>query len=104
MEDPNNLDAVVGVAMSLPTELAIPLLKGGEAKGNFHYACDSSCSAINCNKGREHLKRILQPDCFETGSRDCGHFWGLLETRPYMRLLATLVRSYIHDKQWDKAA
>ncbi|KAJ7702198.1 hypothetical protein B0H17DRAFT_1327178 [Mycena rosella] len=33
----------------------------------------------------------------------CPRFWGILETRPYMRLLGTLVRAYVNAKRWDEA-
>lgn len=32
-----------------------------------------------------------------------GHFWGLMETRPYMQALASLAQAYADNKQRDKA-
>ncbi|KAJ7666776.1 hypothetical protein DFH06DRAFT_251173 [Mycena polygramma] len=86
MEDPNNLDACSTVGLLLPQDTAIEFLKKAEVKG------------------REHLQRILSPDCFElTCEYGAPRFWGILETRPYMRLLGTLVRAYVNAKRWDDA-
>ncbi|KAJ6530223.1 hypothetical protein B0H19DRAFT_1192530 [Mycena capillaripes] len=86
MEDPNNLDACSAIAMTLPQDTAIDFLKQAELKG------------------RENLQRVLSPDCFEvTCQYGAPKFWGILETRPYMRLLATLVRAYVNAKRWDDA-
>ncbi|KAJ6545081.1 hypothetical protein DFH09DRAFT_659271 [Mycena vulgaris] len=86
MEDPNNLDACSSIAMMLPQEAAIEFLKQGELKG------------------RAHLHRVLSPDCFElTCEYGAPRFWGILETRPYMRLLGTLARAYVNEKRWDEA-
>jgi hypothetical protein len=86
IEDQANLDACVAVALALPEDSAIPLLKGAELKG------------------RAYLKRVVAPDCFELGCEyGAPNFWGILQTRPYMRLLGTLVRVYVNAKRWADA-
>ncbi|KAJ7153106.1 hypothetical protein C8R43DRAFT_885952 [Mycena crocata] len=86
MEDPHNLDACNSVSMMLPQDQAIDFLKSAELKG------------------RAHLQRILSPDCFELTCRyGAPKFWGILETRPYMRLLGTLVRAFVNAKRWEEA-
>ncbi|KAF7290758.1 Aldo/keto reductase [Mycena indigotica] len=86
MEDVNNLDACVAAALSMPTDEGIRFLQSAEVKG------------------RQSLQRILSPDCFETGCEyGAGKFWGIVQTRPYMRLLGTLVRTYVHAARWDDA-
>ncbi|KAJ7328713.1 hypothetical protein DFH08DRAFT_916603 [Mycena albidolilacea] len=86
MEDPNNLDASSSVALMLPQDLAIEFLQKAELNG------------------RRHLHSVLGPDCFElTSEYGAPHFWGILETRPYMRLLGTLVRSYVDAGRWNEA-
>lgn len=45
-------------------------------------------------------KRVLGAQAFED---DVGHFWGLLETRPYMRALAQLAELTLLDGEIDEA-
>ncbi|KAJ6530227.1 hypothetical protein B0H19DRAFT_1328299 [Mycena capillaripes] len=57
-------------------------------------------------KGRTILERVVGPDCFELGDEDSygvPHFWGIHETRPYMRVLSSLVRTYVKEKRWEEA-
>ena len=54
--------------------------------------------------GRRYLKKDLGPNCFDDGSEEVGHFWGILETRPYMRVLQALVRIHVDNKQHGKSA
>ncbi|KAJ7136115.1 hypothetical protein C8R44DRAFT_769721 [Mycena epipterygia] len=85
-DDPNNLDACTAISMMLPEDTAIDFLKNTELKG------------------RAHLQRVLSPDCFElTCEYGAPSFWGILQTRPYMRLLGTLVRAYVNAKRWEEA-
>ncbi|KAK7052556.1 hypothetical protein R3P38DRAFT_2861009 [Favolaschia claudopus] len=85
-QDPNNLDACASFALGFPPDVAIEFLKQAELKG------------------RQNLRSILSPDCFElTTKYGAPHFWGILETRPYMRLLGTLVRCYVNTKKWEEA-
>ncbi|KAJ6613951.1 hypothetical protein B0H10DRAFT_1951098 [Mycena sp. CBHHK59/15] len=84
MEDPNNLDACNSVSMMLPPNMVIEFLKNTELKGHAH------------------LQRVLGPDCFElTCEYGAPNFWGILETRPYMRLLGTLPADALYfTQQW----
>jgi len=50
------------------------------------------------------VKKRLGDDCFDDDGDCVGHFWGLLETRPYMRVLQALVRLYFEDEQYEKSA
>ncbi|GBE79251.1 hypothetical protein SCP_0204480 [Sparassis crispa] len=87
MEDGNNLDAAVQMAFLMPNlNVSVKVLEGAE------------------EHGRKHLQRSLGPKCFEDGSDHVGNFWGILETRPYMRVLQALVRLYFENKQFDKSA
>lgn len=43
--------------------------------------------------------KTLGDDCFDDGSDTVGHFWGVLETRPYMRVQQALVRIYFEEKK-----
>ncbi|KAJ7607591.1 hypothetical protein FB45DRAFT_948030 [Roridomyces roridus] len=85
---PNNLDACVALSSTMPTpDAQIGFLTTSEAIG------------------RTHLKRFLGPDCFELTSRQgAPNFWGILATRPYMRLLSMLTRTYISSQRWQEAA
>ncbi|EMD41039.1 hypothetical protein CERSUDRAFT_111609 [Gelatoporia subvermispora B] len=87
MEGGNNLDACVQLAFLMPNvDMSIDLLRNAEAKG------------------RENLLRIFGPRCFDDSGDHVGHFWGILETRPYMRVLQAKVRIYIEAKQFANAA
>ena len=46
--------------------------------------------------GRVILRRELGDDCFDDDGDSVGRFWLLLPTRPYMRVLQSLVKVY-HD-------
>jgi hypothetical protein len=51
------------------------------------------------------LKRVLSEDCFEDGCKyGAGHFWGILQTRPYMRVLQAIVEFAFSDGQYDLSA
>ncbi len=51
-------------------------------------------------RGVEAGKRALGPEIFE---EDAGHFWGIMETRPYMRARAGLATSLWHLGKKDEA-
>ncbi len=52
------------------------------------------------SKGVEAGERALGQEAFK---RDAGHFWGILETRPYMRALAGLAECLWERGQYDEA-
>ncbi|KAJ7187255.1 hypothetical protein C8R46DRAFT_936364 [Mycena filopes] len=92
MDDPENLDELNSASKQLPSDVLIPFLRTLEVKG------------------REYLQKTMGPNCFEivplteeyyTGGAP--HFWGLTETRPYMRLLHALIRAYTKQKLWTEA-
>ncbi|KAJ7929757.1 hypothetical protein B0H13DRAFT_2538817 [Mycena leptocephala] len=90
LNDPENLDECNSASEMLPDGMVIEYLKVLELQG------------------RAHLQRILGPNCFEgDDANECfqgaPHFWGLIETRPYMRVLHSLVRTYIKEKRWEEA-
>lgn len=35
--------------------------------------------------GKQRLKEVLGDKAFDDDGESVGHFWGILETRPYMR-------------------
>ena len=51
-------------------------------------------------RGVEAGELALGPRCFK---QDVGHFWGLLETRPYMRARCGLARTLWAAGEWDAA-
>ncbi|KAJ7888611.1 hypothetical protein B0H14DRAFT_2497782 [Mycena olivaceomarginata] len=86
MDDPEIFDACGSIAMKLPQDLAIEFLLNAELKSH------------------RHLQNTMGPDCFElTSPYGAPDFWGLIETRPYMRLPQNLVRLYVKAKRWDEA-
>ncbi|KAG8989335.1 hypothetical protein FRB94_014475 [Tulasnella sp. JGI-2019a] len=84
--DRNNLDADLMAVNFAPTK--VQGLKAMEAAEK---------------KGRGILKREVGPTCFEEGDMNCGRFWGLLETRPYMRIMQTMVRWAYDTEEYGKA-
>ncbi|OBZ76530.1 hypothetical protein A0H81_03534 [Grifola frondosa] len=87
MEGGNNLDAIVQMAFLMPTmDMSVKLLEEAE------------------EKGRAQLIRALGPKCFDDDGDCVEHFWGLLETRPYMRVLQALVRLAFETKDYSKSA
>jgi tetratricopeptide (TPR) repeat protein len=51
-------------------------------------------------QGVEAGERALGPDAF---TEDVGHFWGLVETRPYMRAREGLADCLLATGEWDAA-
>ncbi|KAF9007114.1 hypothetical protein BDQ17DRAFT_1302547 [Cyathus striatus] len=88
LEDPNNLDARIGLAiiMSGDPKVSVKILKSAEAKG------------------RENLIKLFGPKCFDDDGEQVGDFWGLVDTRPYMRVLKSLAEIHNADKQYKEAA
>ncbi|KAI0650056.1 hypothetical protein C8Q79DRAFT_1006363 [Trametes meyenii] len=87
MEDPNNSDAAIQLAFLMPTlDEGVRLLEVTEAQG------------------RARLKRILSPTCFDDDDEHVGRFWGIIETRPYMRVLQAKVRFTFENKDYNKCA
>ena len=55
--------------------------------------------------GRSQLRQILGPTCFDDDDDEyVGHFWGLIETRPFMRVLQAIVRLAFENKDFNKSA
>ena len=54
--------------------------------------------------GKAWLKQNLASDCFDDSGAHCGHFWSLVQTRPYMRVLQALVRLNFEAKHYNEAA
>ncbi|KAF7800007.1 hypothetical protein EIP86_011250 [Pleurotus ostreatoroseus] len=87
MKDPRNLDAWVQAAFLAPNlDESMETLKFAE------------------EQGRKLLKKDLGPDCFDDDGDVVPHFWGMIETRPYMRVLQAQVRICMESKQYSKAA
>ncbi|KAL4072080.1 hypothetical protein J3A83DRAFT_4390475 [Scleroderma citrinum] len=81
MEDENNLDAFIQFAFLHHLPEAVKVLEQAE------------------EKGREALKCRLGRDCFDDGSKSVGHFYELIVTRPYIRVLQAQVRLYFENGQ-----
>ncbi|KAF8963242.1 hypothetical protein BDZ97DRAFT_1821224 [Flammula alnicola] len=86
IKDNNNLDAIIQVAFLLDMPGAIEALEAAELRG------------------RVILKKALGNDCFDDEGDSVGHFWGILETRPYMRVLQALVRLYFESGRVKESA
>ncbi|KAJ7452720.1 hypothetical protein B0H11DRAFT_1876199 [Mycena galericulata] len=83
---PDNLDECTVASKMLPKIMAIEFLQEAE------------------RKGRAHLQRALSHDCFDvTCEYGAPDFWGILGTRPYMRVVVSLSRLYVELKRWDEA-
>lgn len=54
--------------------------------------------------GRVILRRELGDDCFDDDGDAVGRFWGLLQTRPYMRVLQSLVKVYHDSGRFEDSA
>ncbi|KAL4065599.1 hypothetical protein V8B97DRAFT_1919737 [Scleroderma yunnanense] len=86
MEDENNLDAFIQSAFLHHLPEAVKVLEQAE------------------EKGREALKCRLGRDCFDDGSKSVGHFYELIVTRPYIRVLQAQVRLYFENGQPAESA
>lgn len=87
LEDPNNLDAAVQLAFVMPNmDMSLNVLEDTE------------------KKGRAHLLRTLGPDAFDDNGDSVGYFWGLIETRPYMRVLQAIIRVSFEKGDFAKSA
>ncbi|KAF4611704.1 hypothetical protein D9613_004045 [Agrocybe pediades] len=87
IQDHHNLDAVIQLAFITPNmETAIQVLQAAE------------------RRGREMLKVSLGEDCFDDNKREEGlEFNVVVATRPYMRVLQSLVKCYYDAEQYNKA-
>ncbi|KAI6008804.1 hypothetical protein F5J12DRAFT_905176 [Pisolithus orientalis] len=86
MEDENTLDTFIQFAFLHHLPEAVKVLE--DAK----------------RKGRASLKRCLGNDCFDDDSEYVGHFYEVLTTRPYMRVLQAQVRLYFENGQYAESA
>lgn len=50
------------------------------------------------------LEKRFGPRCFDDEGDQVGYFWGIIETRPYMRVLQAQVQFYFDNKQYDRSA
>ncbi|KAJ3485051.1 hypothetical protein NLI96_g5241 [Meripilus lineatus] len=87
LEDTRNLDAPIQLAFLAPNfKESIRIL--GDAK----------------KLGEVFLRADLGEKCLDDDGDRVGHYWSLIETRPYMRVLQALVRFYVEDGRFDQAA
>ncbi|KAF5329336.1 hypothetical protein D9619_009278 [Psilocybe cf. subviscida] len=82
----NNLDAVIKVSTLFDAADGIEVLKDAR------------------ERGRAMLKKSLGTDCFDDDSEYVGNFWGILETRPYMRVLQALAERLYMSKHFNESA
>ncbi|RXW13595.1 hypothetical protein EST38_g12256 [Candolleomyces aberdarensis] len=88
LEDRRNLDAILEFAFLAPTkDESVEILEEGVARGK-----------------RILLTEWLGPKAFDDDGDCVGHFWGRLETRPYMRVMQALSRMYFETEKHSKAA
>ncbi|TEB25434.1 hypothetical protein FA13DRAFT_1738376 [Coprinellus micaceus] len=87
LKDPRNIDAGIELAFLAPNK--------------------KECVKIleeSADRGKEILlKDWLGPDAFDDDGPHVGRFWGLLETRPYMRALSALGRMYFETEEYAKS-
>ena len=103
MEDYYNIDKVTLKAREMPDHaLAMKLLEAAEEIGEM--------LAIDCRGDSSSFldlmyvgRSTLGPDCFQEGSTSYGHFWGLIDTRPYMRTLNNIVLVSYESGDLDRA-
>ncbi|KAJ7769866.1 hypothetical protein B0H16DRAFT_1365255 [Mycena metata] len=86
LKDPNNFDAYIQLALQVAPALSVQLLEVAE------------------KRARDLLISRLGPDCFDDNGPCVGKFGdsGLLLTRPYMRVLDSLVRMCFYAEQYEK--
>ena len=108
MADGTNLDAYVTMAFICPTlDDSVECLEAGIRKGMPVWSPPRVMTTEEIEflyLGRAALKRKLGVDVFDDSSKYAGKFWGLLETRPYMRILQAMVRIAFTNKQYSKSA
>ncbi|KAF5326328.1 hypothetical protein D9611_000723 [Ephemerocybe angulata] len=87
MEDPNNLDAILHYSAYAPSQRdRLKMLEDAE------------------RRGRRILLKELGPKAFDDDGDSVGHFWGILQTRPYMRVLNSLLEMYFQMNYTTKSA
>lgn len=47
------------------------------------------------------LKKLLGSNCFDDDSGICGHFWGILQTWPFMRVLQVIVHTSFESGEYE---
>ncbi|KAF7305414.1 MYND-type domain-containing protein [Mycena chlorophos] len=86
-DDPWIFDTCREMSRMLPNDMALAYLLVAE------------------KRGKEQVKKLVAPDCFEDGCKyGAPDFWGILDTRPYMRVLCRIAKIYIEEKRWSDAA
>ncbi|CAA7262682.1 unnamed protein product [Cyclocybe aegerita] len=85
IKDHNNLDAIIQVAFLFPRPDGIEALEYVERRGRG-------------------IKNALGEKSFDDDGDRVGHFWMLLETRAYMRVLQALVSMYFENGQLQESA
>ncbi|KAF5326513.1 hypothetical protein D9611_000712 [Ephemerocybe angulata] len=86
LKDPHNLDASIELATFARTPM--------EGVTTLEVAAE---------RGRKILlEEWLGPTAFDDDGEFVGNYWGLLETRPYMRVLNSLSTVYFETKQYAK--
>ncbi|KAF8319698.1 hypothetical protein DL93DRAFT_2153207 [Clavulina sp. PMI_390] len=82
--DPTNLDALM-LQASISSAPTLPALRAIE------------------KTGRKALLETLGPDAFDDDGESVGHYWGLIETRPYIRVLTALRETCAMQNKWAEA-
>ncbi|KAG8995327.1 hypothetical protein FRB94_009274 [Tulasnella sp. JGI-2019a] len=85
LRDENNLDADIIKAMRYSRGATEALQTLDEA----------------VKRGRRLLKEQLGANCFDDDSGICGKSWGILQTRPFMRVLQVIVRTSFESSEYE---
>ncbi|KAJ3505760.1 hypothetical protein NMY22_g17468 [Coprinellus aureogranulatus] len=87
LKDKRNIDAGIELAFLAPTkDECVEILEEAAERGK-----------------RILLTEWLGPNAFDDNGPHVGHFWGILETRPYMRALSALGRMYFETGKYTKS-
>ncbi|KAF5326034.1 hypothetical protein D9611_000722 [Ephemerocybe angulata] len=111
-----NLDIARDYSQRNKPDQALPyILKALEDPYNLEASIEFSAYAPNAaeriktleeaaERGKRILLQKLGPKAFDDDGDSVGHFWGLLETRPYMRVLNALLEMYFQANETAKSA
>ncbi|KAH6912043.1 hypothetical protein BKA70DRAFT_1266388 [Coprinopsis sp. MPI-PUGE-AT-0042] len=97
MKDKRNIDAGIELAFLAPNKQeSVNILEEAAERGEIQMRTQIESAEIEPTQW-------LGPQAFDDDGGDVGHFWGIVETRPYMRVLCALSRMYFENGQYSKS-
>lgn len=104
LQDYWTVDAVLQWVWRFPSkELALRLTEITEAKGRQPVRIAGRVAHGSSVSARAHLLQSLGSDCFGESFYGYGEFWGLSDTRPYMRALGAIAHLAHRLGDFDKS-